>query len=270
MMKRFLIFLVSILSLVIVFTSCGSNDNGSLDISVDDSITQIESESDGSSVESAKYIPLEIKESAYIVRDLPDDASIGLPDEYKHWVEYAIILHNPNENLAVESPTFRITARDENDLIVGTEDQALTIIYPGQDFACAVFSVFFVSPQVTKVDFEILNPDAKNIIPVEKLNHQQYIPLEVIGANISSDHILGEVSNANEYDIDSAAITVIFRDENGVIVGGDTTVINMIPAGGKTPFDFDNLAIRSGSITNNYEIYANNWGYGSAPVLHRV
>jgi hypothetical protein len=190
---------------------------------------------------SDEFKPLEIKDSGYIVSN--------------GYLFYAVIMHNPNEKFAVEFPTYRITARDDSDQVIGTEDQVLSFIYPQQDFAFGSLG-FQLDQQPTKVDFMALEPRDYNITAVEMLEHPIFIPLEVVGANKRGDSILGEISNPNSYDIDSAVVTAIFRDANGKIIGGESTFIDKLPAGGKTPFE---LRAYSTWITDNYAVYANIW-----------
>ena len=52
------------------------------------------------------FLPLEVKESGFVM--------------HGDYLYCAVILYNPNENYCVEFPTFRITARDADGLLLGT------------------------------------------------------------------------------------------------------------------------------------------------------
>ncbi len=230
------------LALVLLIALLGGGNKGTSITNPSISSSSEESkETTSSKTVSDEFKPLEIKDSGYIVSD--------------GYLFYAVILHNPNEKFAVEFPTFRITARDDKDQVIGTEDQVLSLIYPQQDFAFG-FLGFELDQQPAKVDIITLEPEDYNITAVEMLEHPIFIPLEVVGINKRGDSILGEVSNPNSYDIDSAVVTAIFRDANGKIIGGDLTFIDKLPAGGKTPFE---IRPYSAWVTDNYTVYANIW-----------
>ncbi len=172
------------------------------------------------------------------------------------YLHYAIILHNPNEKFAVRFPSYRITARDKNDQIIGTDDQVLSINYPQQDFVYGTLG-FSVEQQPAKVEFQALELRDSNIVAAEVLEHPIFVPLEIVGATKRDKSILGEVRNPNTYDIDKAIVTVIFRDDDNIIVGR-LTFIDIFSAGGKTPFE---IRVYKDVATDNYDVYANIWSY---------
>lgn len=187
------------------------------------------------------FLPLELKEYGYVVSG-----------KYLH---FAFTLHNPNKLYAVEFPTVRITARDAEGLVIGTEKKVLSMIYPEQDFSYGGLC-FDVDEQPTTVEMEVVVPDDYNIFKVDELDHPTYTTLEILGVNKRERSILGEVSNPNDYDIDQAIVTVIFRDENGKILAGDSTFVEKISSGSSVPFE---LKSHTDFVTDNFEVYANNW-----------
>lgn len=190
---------------------------------------------------SNEFMPLELKEYSYSV--------IG------SYLNYAIVLHNPNEQYAVEFPTIRITARDQDGLLLGTDDQVLSIIYPQEDFVYTGTG-FEVKEPPSKVEFEVVAPDDYNILQVEMIDHGNYIPMEITGTVIRDRSILGEVNNSNDYDIDGAIVSVVFRDDAGKILVGGHAFIGKISAGGSVPFE---IKLYGEQATENYEVYANIW-----------
>lgn len=68
--------------------------------------------------------------------------------------------------------------------------------------------------------------------------------------------VLGEVKNNNDYDIESAVVSVFFRDADGNLTGGMNTFVDHIPAGGTAAFD---LGLYADIATENFEVYADNW-----------
>ena len=85
-------------------------------------------------------------------------------------------------------------------------------------------------------------------------NHKQ-----MVGKNISvnSDKITGEVYNPNDYKIDSAMVTVVFRDANGNIVSSEVEFVNQIPSNGSIPFGISLAS--DAKTTDKVEVYAYIW-----------
>lgn len=187
-----------------------------------------------------EYKDLEIKESGWSVRS--------------GYLYYGIVIHNPNENYAIEHPTYRITARDESGNLLGTENQGLSIIYPGKDFVHGGLG-FEVSKNPSEVTFEIMPPDDYDISDTSTMEHPQYDDLVAQNVSFDGDTLLCEIFNPNDYDVDTSTVTVIFRDESGKIVGGDYSFSGTIPANESIPFSekiYD-------PISDNLEVYVNQW-----------
>ncbi len=191
---------------------------------------------------NAEPLPIEVKEYGYSM-------------VHNKYVYYSVILHNPNEDLAIEFPAFRITARDESGAPIASGDQTLSIIYPKQDFVYAS-QAFDVDEQPASVDIEMLAVKEYNVKKASMLTHPKYIPLTIKNASFRNDHIVGEIQNDNDYDLDSGIVTAIFRDNAGKMVGGRSTFVNSIKANSATPFD---LSISGDFVFENFEVYANIW-----------
>jgi hypothetical protein len=194
----------------------------------------------GSKKKDAEAVkPLEIKEFGY-----------SMNNEY---IYVSVILHNPNEKIAVEYPSFRVTARDADGTVLGTEDQTLSIIYPGQDFVYAG-QMCKVDQTPAKVDVEPLK--IKHALDVSTLEHPQFTQLKPVRCAHRGDRFVGEIQNDNDYDIDDAIVTIIFRDDDGNLIGGTDTFIEDLSAGSSTPFDtLDYIKFD----TQNIEFFANIW-----------
>lgn len=189
----------------------------------------------------AELLPLEVKEFGY-----------SMNGEYLY---YSVKIYNPNNDKAVEFPKFRVTARNEAGEVLATQEQTLSIIYPLQEFVFA--SQAFDTDEIpTKVDIEIIEPDDYNIKKVSSLDNPEYIPLKAVSTALRSDSVTGEIQNDNDYDLDMAVVTVVFRDEVGNMIGGTSTYIDPLKANSSTPFD---MYLYIGFASENYEVYANIW-----------
>lgn len=185
-------------------------------------------------------LPLEIKEYGYSV--------------HGDYLYYSVCLHNPNEKYYIEFPTFRITARDAGGVLLGTEDQVLHSIYPQEDVWYA-FLGFEVEEEPASVTVEALTPEDWNVSDVSKAKHPDYIPLSVINYAKRGDKIVGEIQNDNDYEISQVVLSVVYRDNDGKLLGGDGTFVDDLPAKGTAPFEMNMYH----AFSDNFELYARSW-----------
>lgn len=195
---------------------------------------------DGVTANSNKY--LQIKEVGY-----------SMAGDYLTCV---VILNNPSADTVIEMPAFRVTAYDESGKILGSEERILSVIYPKQDFVDQG-TLIEVSKKPHKIDVTVLEPEDYNITDASAMDHPEH--KQMVGQNISvdSDKITGELFNPNNYKIDSAMITVVFRDGNGNIVSSESEFVDQIPANGKIPFDISLAS--DAKTTNNIAVYGYIW-----------
>lgn len=164
-------------------------------------------------------------------------------------------IHNPNTTYAIEYPSFRIIAKDSDGILLGTDDQTLSIIYPGQTFYFAGMA-FDVAEAPATVSFEILPPHDYEIVNTSTLEHTTFAPLVASNCVVRNGDVLGEIKNNNNYDISRAIVVVIFEDESGRIVGGDSTYVESLKASGSIPFE---ISPPGKMMTKNFKVYANIW-----------
>ena len=176
------------------------------------------------------------------------------------YINYGIVLHNNSDKNAVLFPGYKLTARSENREVLGTTEQILNIIYPGQDYIWAGLG-FDVPEMPANVEFQIIDPEAFNIEAASLLEHPKYLPLEAKGINCRSDEFMGytftgEIYNPNDYKISSVCIFVVLKDEEGAILGGEMTFADDLDAKGTVPFE---LYLYEDIEFSDYDIYANSW-----------
>ena len=245
MKSKFLTLILCVLMLL-SFAGCGSSDAGAgatTPTSEVGATPTIESVlQTPTSNGSEDFYPLEIKTYGYSI-------SKG------QYLYCAVIVHNPNTAYCVQFPSFRITAKDADGFLLGSEEQVLSIIYPQQDF-CYAGLAFKVEEVPTTVDVEMLTPDDYNIFDVSLLDYPEYEPLTVNNAIMRNNRVMGEINNNNNYDIDSAIVTVVFMDENGAIVSGNSTFVNAVSSFSSTPFE---ISVSEDLSLDNFEVYANIW-----------
>lgn len=175
------------------------------------------------------------------------------------YLYYAVCLHNPNEDYYIKYPTIRITARDENGGILGSDDPSIPVICPNTD-TWSGGQAFSVDETPASVDIEIIEPEDKRYLTESEFKYKDIKPLSVKNAALKNDgeKIVGEVQNDNDYPIDNVAVTVVFKDEsNQPIAAANPIFIDDLKANSSTPFDH-NLYLDF--VTDNFDVYADIWG----------
>lgn len=230
-MRKILLFL-TVMVFMITLTACSAPAN---DGSAQDSMEQ---ESIDSNANFDAFKQIEIKNTGF-----------ALNGKYLYC---AFEFYNPNDDLCVIFPSFRITARDEAGTLMGTDDYVGSAIYPGQTgyFAGQFFEVDQLPDDV---EFSVLPAEDYAIESVDLIAHPVYKQLEVQNCALRDDRLLGEVVNPNDYDISDAAVTVIYKDADGKIIAGDTTYVSYIPASGNSSFE---MPANQDFVTDSFDVYA--------------
>lgn len=191
---------------------------------------------------------LELVESNYAVKRGSD----------AFYIQYAFIVKNPNTEKGIKFLTTRITAKNANDEILGTTDIVGKEIRPDSMWYSAS-QAFRTDEEPAAVDFEIIQPGDSDWVPQKYL---EYPGEELLVENTAkrSDKIVGEISNPNDYEINGAAVTVLFRDDTGKLLAGETAYVKNITANGKIPFEVSLFGREDETyVTENFEAHASPW-----------
>ena len=137
---------------------------------------------------------------------------------------------------AIEYPSFRVTAYDKDGKILGSEERVLSLLYPNH-IMVDEGTLIKMSEELDKIEVTMLKPDDYKIKDVSTLEHPQYNEMKCQNISVNSDKVTGEVYNPNDYKMEQAKITIVFRDGNNKIINSESTFIDNIPANGKVPFD---------------------------------
>lgn len=141
-----------------------------------------------------------------------------------------------NSKKAIEFPSFRVTAYDKDGKILGSEERVLSLIYPNH-IMVDEGTLIKMSEEPDKIEVTMLEPDDYKIKDVSTLEHPQYNEMKCQNISVNSDKVTGEVYNPNNYKMEQAKITIVFRDNNNKIINSESTFVDNIPANGKIPFD---------------------------------
>lgn len=165
-----------------------------------------------------------------------------------------VTIKNINSKKAVNHPSFRVTVYDKEGKILGSEERVLNILYPNQEMVDQG-TLIKVSGESAKIEVTMLKP--LDVVSVSDLEHPVYKEMKCQNISVNSNKITGEVYNSNDYEIESAMITVVFRDSNNKIVYSEVGFVDNIPANGKVPFDIS--AASNVKLTDKIEVFAYIW-----------
>ena len=165
---------------------------------------------------------------------------------------YALVLVNDMANTTVEFPRVRVTFYDEAGEVVAEDEAVRMAICPGQRLAWAS-TVWGVEEAPASAQAEIVAPRSRDFVNDAAL----CAPLEVREARVEESGdgpvLRCELYNPNEFDAPSAAVTILYRDGEGVLISGESAWCEAIPAGGSTAFE---MPLTAALVQDNFEVYA--------------
>lgn len=173
--------------------------------------------------DSEKQMPLDIKEFKYEISD--------------NRIRYAVHVYNPNSKLYAYLPSWRVTARDINGQVIGTEDSGTIYIPPAEDsYAYCTGPKLSETPET--VEIELLDDTFFREMP----EYSELAPLELQGVALRDGRLTGELVNNNDCDFSTVYLTVVTKDDQGELKY--TSILNEgqvqnVKANSTTPFDID-------------------------------
>ena len=171
---------------------------------------------------------LQIKEAAWFI----SASSAGTT--YLRWV--AVIV-NPNVGYFGSFPTLTVTAVDAAGKVVGTKDQVLFDIPPGATIAFGgLMTTVGAAPSRLRINPSNVRWSSTTARP-EMFPAFGVTPDQSVVDNFGQSTITGSISNPYPVPVESLAVTALYRDAAGKLVGGDTTFVNNLPASGTKAFE---------------------------------
>ena len=201
----------------------------------------------GSSGEAQDGQQIELVESGYSVYS--DDRYVS--------IYYAVKIHNPNEEYAIDFPRIQITAKSEDGKILTTDDQVLRSI-AANDTIVYGSRITYEGEEADSVDISVSNGNDDYMHQSGSgVIRQDQLAISNVSENTGEYErtFTGEVTNNSTEDLDTVAIIVIYRSGDEMI-GGDATFIDNLNSGSTQPFEIDEY---SDLEYESYEIYALQW-----------
>lgn len=186
-----------------------------------------------------------------------EESGYYLSSDTSPYVMYGVKLTNPNENYYVKFPVISVTSYDAEGNILGTSEQTLFTIAPGEtiEFASQADCNQIVP---ANVEFKVTNLEEDY---VEGNCPKVTEGIEVVDGNVVQDgsgigyRATGFVKNNRDEDLDNAMVSVLFYNGD-TLVGGQMGFADNIPAGQQVPFD---NFIYSVPAYDSFKIVAMEW-----------
>jgi hypothetical protein len=194
--------------------------------------------------------PLVLVETGYVVAPLNE----GL------MVSYGFVLRNPNVHAGALSTTVRITMRDAQGRVVGTEDSVVPRIMPGATVAWGGEGADPHLKKPAQVDFEVLDPGV-NWRAAAQMEPPDFKPLTVTGAKAGKPGALttsftGQLANPNAVGFKEVGLGILLRDKSGKILWVLPGSAEKVPASASVPFRVDIMDLERYA---SFKIYPQPW-----------
>ncbi len=149
-------------------------------------------------------------------------------------VTFALVVANPDEELAVENAPYQVTAYDEAGTVLNKVSGKIGIVFPGARLGVAENMTVPDNTDVAKLDVQIGSGEIKSFelsgspFITEQAN---YVPHQL------APEVTGIVKSSLGQDVENAHVVAILYDESGTIIGGGFTFGVFIPANGQVAVD---------------------------------
>ena len=171
------------------------------------------------------------------------------------WAHATYSLTNTSEDRLIWAPSVTIAARDENGSVVGTSGGIATVIFPGQ-------TIWFEDAVTDAEDVSTIEvtPQSVEGWMTESASAQDASSLSVKDVNCKTKlgnalGVTGEVTcqKKSRFNQGQVGITVIFKDADGGVIGGQVGIVECPSDGSSTPFEINVL---NAPDYATYEVYA--------------
>lgn len=158
----------------------------------------------------------------------------GWSADEQGYVHYGIIIKNEGAQGAL-FPVIKVTGKDADGAVISSDEQTLMEINPGQELAWGGQAGNGTAPATVEFELSVGSSNWQDADAAEPMFEVSGLSAQDSG--YGTVNFVGEVTNLTDADRDQAAVVVLLRDEAGAIVGGYTSFVSNVPAGGTTSFD---------------------------------
>jgi hypothetical protein len=144
---------------------------------------------------------------------------------------YAFVTHNPDEHQTMTDALYQVMLYDTNDAVVATTTFTIPLHLPGQYIGASDNVAMELGTEIARIDIQ---PIAGSYMTIDS---QQPVPLFQVDQVGFFDKTLataiGIVKNAYPEDIPNVLVSALAYNEQGVLVGGGSIVVEHMPANGQ-------------------------------------
>lgn len=158
----------------------------------------------------------------------------GWSADEQGYVHYGIIIKNEGAQGAL-FPVIKVTGKDADGAVISSDEQTLMEINPGQELAWGSQAGNGTAPATVEFELSVGSSNWQDADAAEPMFEVSGLSAQDSG--YGTVNFVGEVTNLTDADRDQAAVVVLLRDEAGAIVGGYTSFVSNVSAGGTTSFD---------------------------------
>jgi hypothetical protein len=212
--------------------------------------------------------PPAVSAEPFVVSDLGWSCTQNGWEPGLYRVEWAAVLDNPNRRHYCRHATIHITARDENGQVVGATEHAMPLLPPAGRLAWAGWletngppGSLEVHPRPAEWHDTTASPEQ---FPPFGYHRVRFV---VRGRACS---VTGEVVNPYAHPVSMIAITALFRDSTGRLVGGETAFAEDLPAGGTISFKLAGEAPTTAGPVTSLDLVTIPWTSGTDGPWHRI
>ena len=155
-----------------------------------------------------------------------------------NWAQVGLVFENPNSATHVaRSVTVQLTFYDANNALAGSSEEFLGPILPGQKGALGrpVFDVVNAAEMEVefRVDWESVNFDVGAFTFEE---------VSTTPAQFGGFETRGFVVSSFEDEQENVQVVAIYKDAEGNVLGGESTYVDFVPAGERSPFEISTFS----------------------------
>lgn len=158
----------------------------------------------------------------------------GWSADEQGYIHYGIIIKNEGAQGAL-FPVIKVTGKDADGAVISSDEQTLMEINPGQELAWGGQAGNGAAPATVEFELSVGSSNWQDADAAEPMFEVSGLSAQDSG--YGTVNFVGEVTNLTDADVDQAAVVVLLRDGAGAIVGGYTSFVSNVSAGGTTSFD---------------------------------
>lgn len=144
---------------------------------------------------------------------------------------YAFVTHNPDERQTMTDALYQVMLYDSSDAVVATTTFTVPLHLPGQYLGATDNVAMELGTEIARIDIQ---PIAGTYMTIDSNQPVPLFQVDQVGFfDKTLDTAIGIVKNAYPEDIPNVLVSALAYNEQGVLVGGGSIVVENMPANGQ-------------------------------------